>query len=137
MLLEVWRTLDSAIIDVQSMSNDKRIRAGLVNSTRLRIGVHEGDERTEQRLAAVIGNKRLPHRGVFAQLAEGWESFLMGLTDLFDDGLLLGRQLVALSKLQLRTLLLLLIAVISNSCRGTEKRNPLSLKTQNINAPSR
>lgn len=55
------------------------------------------------------------HRGVFAKLAEGREGFLMGLTDLFNDGLQLCRQLVALCQLRLRAVLLLLIPVIANS----------------------
>lgn len=46
----------------------------------------------------------------------------MGLTDLFDDGLQLGRQLVALCQLQLRALLLLLIPVVSNSWRRTKEQ---------------
>lgn len=55
------------------------------------------------------------HRGVFAKLAEGGEGFLMGLTNLFNDGLQLGCQLVALCQLRLWALLLLFIPVISNS----------------------
>lgn len=39
----------------------------------------------------------------------------MGLANLFNDGLQLCRQLVALCQLRLRALLLLLIPVISNS----------------------
>lgn len=57
----------------------------------------------------------LTHRGVLAKLAEGGEGFLVGLSDLFYDALQLGCQLVALCQLRLRALLLLLIAVISNS----------------------
>lgn len=54
------------------------------------------------------------HRGVFAKLAEGREGFLMGFSDLFNDGLQLRCQLVALCQLRLWALLLLLVPVISN-----------------------
>lgn len=57
------------------------------------------------------------HRGVLAQLAEGREGLLMGLADLLDDGLQLGRELVALRQLRLRAFLLLLVAVVSDGWR--------------------
>lgn len=67
------------------------------------------------RLSSIQKDVFQTHRGVFAKLAEGREGFLMGLTDLFNDGLQLGCQLVVLCQLRLWALLLLLISVISNS----------------------
>lgn len=61
-----------------------------------------------------VSDGQSTHRGVFAKLAEGREGFLMGFSDLFNDGLQLRCQLVVLCQLRLWALLLLLVPVISN-----------------------
>lgn len=67
-----------------------------------------------RRVKGGVSDGQSTHRGVFAKLAEGREGFLMGFSDLFNNGFQLRCQLVALCQLRLWALLLLLVPVISN-----------------------
>lgn len=53
-----------------------------------------------------------PYRGVFAQLTEGREGFLMGLADLLDELFQLWRHFIAIHHHLLFHILFLLVAVI-------------------------
>lgn len=62
------------------------------------------------------------YRGVFTQLAEGGEGFLVGFADLLCEIVQLRRHLIAFRAFLLRRLLLLLVPIIPDSWKGERRQ---------------
>lgn len=70
--------------------------------------------------AAWLGS--VSYRGVFTQLAEGGEGFLVGFADLLCEIVQLSRHFIAFRAFLLRRLLLLLVPIIPDSWKGERRQ---------------